>query len=72
MTTNQIISAGIVIDTNEQSYINLSSEKGSGQVINRGTLGFEMNCTVDSQGDVQFYPTKSAAKAELVSRLRTK
>ncbi len=70
MKNTQIIALGIRIDADQPSFMNLRSVKGSGQIINRNSLGWEMNCTLHGeQGDVQFFPTKSAAKAELVKRL---
>ena len=48
-------------------YENLKSEKGHGQVINRGAnLGWEMNYSLNSgKSDIHYYPTKKAAKEAL-------
>ena len=71
MKNSQITSLGITIDADQPAFLNLRSNKGSGQVINRNSLGFEMNCTIyGEQGEIQFFPTKTAAKAALVEKLK--
>lgn len=70
MKNSQIIARGISIDADQPTFMNLTSEHGSGQVINRNSLGFEMNCTLHGEdGDIQFFPTKTEAKKALVEKL---
>jgi hypothetical protein len=71
MKNSQITALGITVDADQPTFMNLRSEKGSGQAINRNSLGFEMNCTLHGEGgEMQFFPTKTEAKKALVEKLK--
>lgn len=71
MKNSQITALGITVDADQPTFMNLRSNKGSGQVINRTHLGFEMNCTLHGEeGEIQFFQTKTGAKKALVEKLK--